>query len=143
MITTYDHPFLDNTFHTAVEYNNKIYPAAENAFQASKFASKTLVDKFRYMVAKKAQIEGTKHRPTVPNWYNNNTTIMYSILKSKFQNPELKAKLIATYPEPIIHINGYHDNEWGICTCSRCNNSGKNKLGILLIELRNELISNN
>ena len=143
MITTYDHPFLDNTFYVSVEYNNNIYPTAENAFQASKFASKTFANKFKFMVAKKAQIEGTKHRPTVPDWYNNNTAIMYGILKSKFQDPELKSKLLATYPEQIIHVNGYHDNEWGVCTCSRCGNSGRNKLGLLLIKLRDELLSEN
>ena len=141
MITTYNHPFLDNTFYTPVEYNNNIYPTAENAFQASKFKSKTLVDKFKHMVVQKAQIEGSRRHPTIPDWYANNTDIMYDILKSKFKDPELKTKLLNTYPEQIIHVNGYHDTIWGICTCCKCKNSGQNKLGILLLKLRDEFLS--
>lgn len=140
MITTFEKPFLNNDFYTITEYNNMQFPTAENAFQASKYAKKNTAKQFQHINPRQAALKGNNQIPNTPNWFNNSETIMYDILKSKFSNPDLKEQLIATYPEEIVHVNGYHDTEWGICTCTHCCRNGENKLGKLLMKLRDELM---
>ena len=53
---------------------------------------------------------------------------------------------IASLPEgsttgdaELIEGNTWHDNYWGVCSCSKCNGRGKNRLGKLLMKVREEL----
>ena len=63
--------------------------------------------------------------------------IMRQVLKSKFtQNPELKAKLIATGDAELIEGNNWNDRFWGVCR-----GVGQNHLGKLLMEVRAELVN--
>ena len=70
------------------------------------------------------------------------TEIMHDIVLAKFtQNPDLKAKLIATCDEYLLEGNTWHDNYWGVCLCngSKClDKVGKNKLGLILMQVRKE-----
>ena len=71
-----------------------------------------------------------------PDWEDVKIDIMRQVLKSKFtQNPELKAKLIATGDAELIEGNNWNDRFWGVC-----NGKGQNHLGRLLMELRAELV---
>ena len=64
-------------------------------------------------------------------------------LRKKFANPELRDLLLATGDEELVEGNYWHDNEWGNCTCPRCKNiPGKNKLGKLLMQVREEIKNN-
>ena len=61
--------------------------------------------------------------------------IMYEIVLNKFsQNEELREKLIATGDEYLAEGNTWHDTYWGVC-----NGKGKNKLGKILMQVREEL----
>jgi ribA/ribD-fused uncharacterized protein len=60
---------------------------------------------------------------------------MREALKMKFtQNPELKKKLVDTGNKILQELNYWNDTFWGIC-----NGKGDNMLGVLLMELREEL----
>ena len=50
------------------------------------------------------------------------------------QNEELKEKLLATENEELVEGNTWHDTYWGVC-----NRRGKNKLGKILMRIREEL----
>ena len=65
--------------------------------------------------------------------------IMKHCLRSKFdQNPELKAELIKTNGLHLEEANTWGDRYWGTV-----NGEGKNMLGKLLMELRDEYINSN
>jgi ribA/ribD-fused uncharacterized protein len=79
-------------------------------------------------------------------WAEVQDNLMKIALKAKFsQHPELRAKLVATGDRPIAEANP-RDKYWGIGTSSTTSKAndpskwpGKNRLGALLQELRNEL----
>lgn len=63
---------------------------------------------------------------------------MKDILICKFkQNPDLAQKLIATGDSILVEANDWGDTYWGYDTD---NNYGKNRLGYILMEIRDLLI---
>ena len=60
-------------------------------------------------------------------------------LRLKFQDPALRAKLLATGDEELIEGNTWHDRTWGRCVCAKCGGQGQHLLGQLLMELREEI----
>ena len=60
---------------------------------------------------------------------------MYDVCKQKFtENEDLKIKLLQTGLEPIVEGNTWGDTYWG-----KCKGVGQNKLGQILMRIRNEL----
>ena len=75
------------------------------------------------------------------DWEEVKEQVMEDGLRLKFADPELCKMLIATYPHELIEGNHWDDNEWGDCSCERCKDiPGKNKLGKILMKLRNEFM---
>jgi ribA/ribD-fused uncharacterized protein len=70
-----------------------------------------------------------------PDWNEIKDDVMLVSLRLKFsQNPELRAKLLATGDAELIEGNTWGDRYWGVC-----DGNGHNKLGILLMQVRGEL----
>ena len=66
------------------------------------------------------------------DWEEVKIEVMREVLRCKFsQNPDLKAKLIATGDAELIEGNNWNDRFWGVCR-----GVGQNHLGRLLMELR-------
>ena len=66
---------------------------------------------------------------------------MLALLRLKFKIPKMRRKLLDTGHLELIEGNWWHDNEWGDCTCAKCALiPGKNKLGKLLMQVREEII---
>lgn len=62
--------------------------------------------------------------------------IMYEICKAKFrQNPDLAERLISTSDFELIEGNNWGDHIWGVC-----DGYGENRLGKILMRIREELI---
>ena len=60
---------------------------------------------------------------------------MYEIVKAKFeQNPKLRDYIICTRNEELVEGNNWNDRYWGVC-----NGEGYNKLGRILMLVRDEL----
>lgn len=66
---------------------------------------------------------------------------MVEVLQEKFRDPQLADLLVATHPKDLIEGNDWHDNYWGDCYRGdeHCTGPGENMLGVLLMELRDEL----
>lgn len=64
---------------------------------------------------------------------------MLFLIRLKFDNSVLKKQLLATKDAELIEGNYWHDNYWGSCTCPKCGNKGQNKLGKILMKVRDEL----
>ena len=130
--------FLSNFYECPVKYNGYLFNSVEAAFQASK---SDIVDlRFCTMSPGKARSEGYKLKLR-EDWEEVKDSIMKDILLAKFMlNKELSDKLIATGDALLIEGNTWHDNYWGVCTCGTCAfEDRKNKLGVLLMEVRAEL----
>lgn len=70
-----------------------------------------------------------------PDWTTVRDDVMRTGLKAKFtQNPELRKKLLSTGSARLIE-NSPRDSYWGI----GADGKGQNRLGCLLMELREEL----
>jgi len=64
---------------------------------------------------------------------------MLDLIRIKFQDPFLAAKLIKTYPAQLIEGNYWNDKYWGVCLKT---NIGENHLGKILMQVRKELMEN-
>ena len=58
-------------------------------------------------------------------------------LRIKFSNPQLKQRLIDTFPRYLIEGNWHGDQIWGVCKRTR---KGQNLLGQCLMRIRDELM---
>ena len=68
------------------------------------------------------------------NWKKIKVKEMRKILEKKFTIPKLERKLLSTGDAKLIEGNWWGDMFWGVC-----NGSGKNILGKLLMEIREDL----
>jgi hypothetical protein len=73
-----------------------------------------------------------------PDWKEVRVSMMESILRRKFEQPDLRTRLLEI-EGAIIEHNQWHDNFWGVCQCGKGCSLGQNVLGILLMALREDL----
>jgi ribA/ribD-fused uncharacterized protein len=136
--------FLSNFYASPFTHDGIAYPTVEHFFQAAKtlnIAEKKAIAAADTPGKAKRMGRAVKLRP---DWEKVKVYYMELGLRLKFADPELAQKLIATGDEELIEGNWWHDNTWGSCFCSDCiNKPGRNLLGMLLMELRKELIYGN
>ena len=126
--------FLSNFYVAPVTYNGLTFQSNEAAFQAQKTLNEGQRRKFTRMAPNKAKAKG-RNVILRSDWEQIKNKIMYEVCYAKFsQNPELKEKLLLTGDEELIEGNTWHDTYWGVC-----NRRGKNKLGKILMRIREEL----
>jgi len=69
-------------------------------------------------------------------WESWKLSVMEQLLRAKFEEPGLRAKLLATGDEELVEGNNWGDTFWGVC-----NGEGENHLGKLLMKIRDELVA--
>ena len=142
MIAVFDneYAFLSNFYDSPFELDGITYPTVEHFFQAMKAAD----PKDGRVIAAAITPGQAKRlgRKVVlrADWEDIKVDVMRFALRCKFQIPELREKLFATGNEELIEGNWWHDNTWGDCMCSECQNKpGRNMLGMLLMEIRSDI----
>jgi hypothetical protein len=129
---------FSNFFPSAFDLEGKRWPTVEHYFQAQKFpANPEYQEEIRAAkTPEKAKSLGATHeKPIRADWDTVREEVMTKALKAKFtQNPDLKAKLLATGSRPLIEANPT-DSYWGYGRTKK----GKNRIGVLLQQLRDEL----
>lgn len=142
-----EHRFLFNFYEVDVEYNGVIFPSSEHAYMSAKsdeeieHNGRTFLWKefCRRPDIKPSTIKGESRFLTVPeNWDKIKVSIMYLCLISKFRNPLLRDRLIATGDENIQEGNWHGDIFWGV-DLRQNPNVGENNLGRLLMKVRDEI----
>ena len=136
-----EYEFLSNFYNSPVLYNGLLFKNSEAAFHAQKTLDVNERKKFIEYHAGKSKREGRKVDLRT-DWEEVKDNIMYEICKAKFtQNADLKQKLLSTGKEYLEEgTTGWHDNYWGNCNCDKCKDIvGKNKLGKILMKIREEL----
>lgn len=127
--------FLSNFWKETV-YFKHFYPSAEHAFQCSKATSH---EDFVYVRSADEPKDAKKrgHEITLrPDWDYIKLQVMEDVVRAKFQNDDLRAKLRQTGTSVLIEGNTWGDRFWGIHMPV---GSGENHLGRILMKIRWEL----
>lgn len=126
--------FLSNFYNATVVYEGLTYLNNEAAFQSAKTIDMERRKQFCNINPSTAKHKG-RNLSLRHNWESIKCEIMYDIVKDKFtRHPDLKAKLLATNNEELVEGNTWGDTYWGVC-----NGRGKNVLGAILMDIRNDL----
>lgn len=126
--------FLSNFYIHPITYNGKDYSSSEHAYQAAK-AKTDIGHDFVAFSATPAEAKKSGRRIAIrEDWDEVKDEVMMGILRAKFSSPELREKLLATGDAELVEGNWWNDTYWGVC-----NDQGLNKLGVMLMTLREEL----
>jgi ribA/ribD-fused uncharacterized protein len=122
-----------------IRLKGKIWPTSEHYFQAQKFAGTPDEEEVRQakspMVA--ARMGRSRKRPLRKDWESVKDSLMHEAVLAKFtQHADLREMLLATGDRKIIE-HTENDTYWG----DGGDGSGKNRLGQILMRVRQELRS--
>lgn len=129
---------FDNRFPAKFTLDGVTWPSVEHYYQAMKFPE---LPEFQEQIrlaptaSAAAKLGKTKDpsKPIRADWKEKRESILRPAVFAKFnQNPTLEKMLIDTYPRPIIFADA-NDAFWGYGRTKM----GQNKLGALLMEVRN------
>lgn len=139
MIDRFDgeYAFLSNYSASPFRVDYVLFPTMEHYFQANKADNQN-----DYLRIAHAPTPGEAKRlgrkiQLRPDWEKIKDNIMLAGLRKKFADPELRNLLLATGDEELVEGNYWRDTYWGVC-----NGVGQNKLGKLLMQVREEIKNN-
>ena len=128
---------FSNFAHYGFELDGKWWMTSEHYFQAQKFCGTEYEEIIRLLdnPMKAAEMGRNREVPLRADWEQVKDDIMRKAVLAKFtQNKDIKNVLLSTGKETIVE-NTSNDYYWG---CGK-DGSGKNMLGIILMELREKL----
>jgi ribA/ribD-fused uncharacterized protein len=130
---------LSNFYASPFTLDNKTWPSVEHYFQAMKFSSEpSYQEEIRKAntPAKAKSLGLSKEHPIRPDWDTEREGVMATALEAKFtQNESLKSLLLKTGTRTLEEASP-SDSYWGVGR-----GKGKNRLGVLLMNLRSKLSS--
>lgn len=134
---------------TVIDYFGTGKDAGDNSFLSNFYEHGWTVE-HHYQAAKAVKPEDAARILTAPTpgaakklgrrvlmrsaWESEKVIVMLVLLRMKFAIPELRDKLLATGDATLIEGNHWGDIYWGVC-----NGHGQNMLGILLMQVREEI----
>lgn len=125
--------FLCNFYEVPVVYKGLTYQNNEAAFQAQKTLDENIRRQFVDLDPSEAKNLGRKISLR-PDWEDVKEQEMLEICRAKFtQHPDLMQRLLMTGNRPLEEGNTWGDREWGTV-----NGVGNNKLGKILMRIREE-----
>lgn len=132
-----DYRHLSNFYRSAIQFENSglFVPTVEHAFQATKLLDK--VERERVLsspspgAAKRLGRAGKRRE----DWDAIKDDVMLFYLRRKFAIPDLRRRLLATGDAILVEGNTWGDVYWGVCK-----GKGQNKLGLLLMQVRQEIL---
>lgn len=131
--------FFSNFSPYPILINGEVWSTVEHYFQAQKFDNEDIRKKIKLLDSPmNAAIEGRNRNNFIrTDWDNIKDDVMKKALTAKFlQHPELKINLLNTKDALIIE-DTTNDNYWG----NGGDDSGKNKLGKLIMDVREIIIN--
>lgn len=130
-----EYEFLSNFYYSPIEKDGIKYPTVEHLFQASKTLD---IEDHMFIATVAYPWQAKKLGRSVQlrsDWEQIKDDVMYDAVYRKFtQNPNLKAKLLATGDVQLVEGNTWRDYYWGVC-----DGVGENRLGQTLMEVRERL----
>ena len=127
-----EYRFLSNFYERQITIDGLTFENTEAAFHSYKQPSRR--EEFVGLTAKEAKRLG-RSVTLRDDWEEIKNNVMYAVCMAKFsQHEDLKQKLLATGDATLIEGNHWHDTYWGICK-----GEGYNWLGIILMNIRDQL----
>jgi N-glycosidase YbiA len=126
--------WLSNMYPATVKMNGFDYPTVEHAYQAAKTRDHGGQMRIREQLNPVDARAMGNCCDLRPDWEQIKLTVMAYFLRQKFHIPRFKALLLSTGDAEIIEGNEWGDTFWGVCR-----GQGDNHLGILLMQIREEL----
>ena len=120
-----------------IKLDGEFWATTEHYFQAMKFEDASYIEQVRLASTPKraAELGRSRAQPLRKDWEAVKEEVMLRALRKKFEShPELTKLLLSTGDSEIVE-NAPGDFYWG---CGK-DGSGKNRLGILLMQVRQEL----
>jgi ribA/ribD-fused uncharacterized protein len=129
--------FLSNFYIYPIKWRDRILMSAEHAYQSEKTTDpidrETIYNAPNPSQAKR--LGGKKYLHSLrADWDRIKDAIMLQILREKFFDSDLRMRLLETGDQELVEMNWWNDTYWGVC-----NGIGKNKLGKLLMQVREEI----
>jgi len=133
-----DYFFLSNFYPSTVEWEGEWYPTVEHAFQAAKTFDLDERRAVQYATTAAGAKQIGRQVNLREDWEQVKLDVMRDLVRKKFRDRELRAKLVATGDAELIEGNTWNDKTWG-CVMFRGEWIGKNWLGKVLMEVRAEI----
>lgn len=131
---TYEWGFLSNFHSSEVVLDGLIFTSVEHGYQAAK-----TLDQDKKLEIQRAPKPGDAKRlgravPLRPDWDDVKEQVMLGLLRQKFSDDPLRSRLLATGDAVLIEGNTWGDRYWGVS-----GGQGLNRLGLMLMAVRQEL----
>jgi ribA/ribD-fused uncharacterized protein len=140
--------FLSNFSFSKVEMYGIVFPSVEHAFAAAKIDPndpRHTINPYAQMRAISALNSPGKAKQAGrralmrPDWDEKKPQMVCELVRRKFADPDLRAKLAATGDRPLIELNDWNDRIWGMVE-KNGSLTGKNLLGEILMKIRSEIL---
>ena len=132
--------FLSNFFWSDLEFEGLTYPSVEHAFQAAKLLTNAERQAHGFLSRDVTFGQAKRKGRNVQlraDWSDVKEQVMMECLSSKFSADKLRRKLLGTQKMKLIDgHDGSPDIYWGFHIPS---NKGANRLGLILMDLRQQL----
>ncbi len=128
--------FLSNFYRRPVTVWGITFPTAEHAFHYAKTYD---AEEKAAILAARSPAEAKqlgRHCNLRVDWEQAKDYAMLEVVRAKFDDPELAAKLLDTGDAELVEGNHWGDQYWGVCR-----GRGLNKLGKILMQVRAELLA--
>lgn len=134
-----EYEFLSNFFAHPITLDGETYPTAEHAFQALKTLQPAERLKVRETPTPYAVKRVGKRVTLREDWDSLRFDIMERVVRAKFADPALAARLCETGDRELIEGNTWRDTTWGCVRAPDGGWKGQNRLGKILMQVRSEL----
>lgn len=133
--------FLSNFYilKNGVCFEEIFFPSVEHAYQAAKWPIELRVQFVDVTAGKAKQLGGMAPKFDARKWNKKKYSIMEALVNQKFiNNLELQSLLLMLDGYHLEERNSWNDKFWG----TDINGHGENKLGIILMTIRDIMIGN-
>jgi ribA/ribD-fused uncharacterized protein len=130
-----EYRFLSNFWPVEVQFDGEIYPSVEHGYQAAKCLELSARDEIR-RAARPGKAKKLGGRGQVrPDWEQIRVEVMRELVRQKFvSHRDLAEMLLATENAELVEENTWGDTFWGVC-----DGAGENRLGRILMDVREEI----
>ena len=130
------HRFLSNFYPAPLVWEGRYFPTAEHAYQAAKCRRSDEAWKIQEAPGPGVAKRLGRKIELRADWDEVKERVMLEIVRAKFENADLRRRLIATGNAELIEGNYWGDRFWGVCR-----GTGENRLGKILMRVRTEIRS--
>lgn len=128
------HAFLSNFYICDITYKDVLFESNEHAYQAQKATNEADFNLIKNSFTPTLAKHFAKTIKLREDWTKVKDSIMLDLARIKFSTPIMRDKLLETEDSYIEETNYWGDTYWGVY-----NEKGKNKLGKILMKVREEL----